>query len=452
VKNNILFPKVFFVSVFILALFAAPQVSNAENGCAASLSSNFTLSVPIVTYAGQAYWADFQYVPNTMDFALTNVGPIADASEFSTCAPATLSPSLELQIPTVIFNGVSYWADFQYDQGVNVTLTRVGPRTSYSLADLVGTWEMNELVSPGPEWMRGTFTIGSDGSLSGTQSASDGSTYTLSSGDTASITTDGIITPMGSDMPSSDSCVMDSGKSMIVCTWTGFDGISTGMTILTKKAATYSLADLAATWGSNELLSPGPWWGRSTGTINSDGSFTGSLSAASDGETGTLSGTFSMTTDGIMTMSGAGINGVPTCAMDSGKRIMACTHTGNCTGTLGSCDGMIIFSKQAASYSMADLAGTWEMNELNGPGPEWMRGTVTIGSDGLLSGTLNVSDGTTQTLRDSSLSITAYGNITATGTNANQSLGCVMDSLKSIMVCTATSSGGDAQMIIFSKS
>jgi hypothetical protein len=96
------------------------------NLCAATLTGNLTLSVPIVTFAGQAYWADFAYVPNTMDIALTNVGVVADASQFSTCAPATLSPSLQLQVPAIIFYGVSYFGDFQYDQGVNFTLTGAG--------------------------------------------------------------------------------------------------------------------------------------------------------------------------------------------------------------------------------------------------------------------------------------------------------------------------------------
>jgi hypothetical protein len=96
------------------------------NPCASTLSGNLTLSVPILTYAGQVYWADFTYVPNTIDFALTNVGVIADASQFSTCTPATLSASLQLQIPATISYGVSYWADFQYDQGVNFTLTGAG--------------------------------------------------------------------------------------------------------------------------------------------------------------------------------------------------------------------------------------------------------------------------------------------------------------------------------------
>jgi hypothetical protein len=61
-----------------------------------------------------------------MDIALTNVGAVADASQFSSCTPATLSTSFQLQIPVILFYGVSYFGDFQYDQGVNLTLTGYG--------------------------------------------------------------------------------------------------------------------------------------------------------------------------------------------------------------------------------------------------------------------------------------------------------------------------------------
>jgi hypothetical protein len=61
-----------------------------------------------------------------MDIALTNAGVVADAGQFSTCAPAAILTSLQLQIPAIIFNGVSYWGDFQYDQGANFTLTGAG--------------------------------------------------------------------------------------------------------------------------------------------------------------------------------------------------------------------------------------------------------------------------------------------------------------------------------------
>jgi hypothetical protein len=96
------------------------------NPCVATLSRNFALSVPILTHAGQAYWADFAYAQNTMAFALTNAGVVTDMSLYGSCTPATLSTNLQLQIPVVMFSGTSYWANFQYGNGVTFILTGVG--------------------------------------------------------------------------------------------------------------------------------------------------------------------------------------------------------------------------------------------------------------------------------------------------------------------------------------
>lgn len=140
------------------------------NNCAATLSNDLTLTVPIVTYVGQAYWAVLQNVPQTETLTLTNAGVVADVSQFSACAPATLSPSLQVQIPVVIFNGVSYWADLQYSQGpigVGMNLTLTGYGAVQNLAALiVGTWTLdaNQTVWPGESTVgyTGTFVLNND--------------------------------------------------------------------------------------------------------------------------------------------------------------------------------------------------------------------------------------------------------------------------------------------------
>ena len=66
--------------------------------CAATLSPSLLLHVPILMYDGQSYWADFQYIYNTMDFFLINIGPVTDISSFGDCV---VSPSLP--ISTCIF-------------------------------------------------------------------------------------------------------------------------------------------------------------------------------------------------------------------------------------------------------------------------------------------------------------------------------------------------------------
>ena len=104
---------------------------------------------------------------------------------------------------------------------------------AYSMADLVGTWESNGLRSPGPWWQRGAVTIGSDGSFTGMFEGSDGSSKSLSG--IFSITADGIITATGSNPNPSHRCVMDSGKSIVVCTNSNDSGSTTEMHIFVKK-------------------------------------------------------------------------------------------------------------------------------------------------------------------------------------------------------------------------
>lgn len=97
---------------------------NSDN-CVANLSNDLRLHVPAISYNGQLYWADFQYAQGN-DITLTDAGLVTDTGSYSSCASSALSPDLKLHIPAVIYNGTSYWADFQYSQGAIFTLTDYG--------------------------------------------------------------------------------------------------------------------------------------------------------------------------------------------------------------------------------------------------------------------------------------------------------------------------------------
>lgn len=99
---------------------------NTSNICAASISNTLKMHVPILSYGSQSFWADFEYVPNTLNFTLTNSGEITETNNFGSCSPSTLSSDLKLHMPVVFYNNVSYWADFQYTQGLIFTLTNAG--------------------------------------------------------------------------------------------------------------------------------------------------------------------------------------------------------------------------------------------------------------------------------------------------------------------------------------
>lgn len=95
-------------------------------GCSAILSANLKIHIPFLTYSGYFFWADFTLIPNTLDFALTNYGPISDASAYSSCTPVTLSPDLKLSVPALLYAGYSFHTDFTYSHDAVFTLTGYG--------------------------------------------------------------------------------------------------------------------------------------------------------------------------------------------------------------------------------------------------------------------------------------------------------------------------------------
>src|SRR5512135_2080413 len=142
---------------------------------------------------------------------------------------------------------------------------------SYSMADLAGTWAGNSLGSGPctPWWERSDMTIAGDGSLAASTLESTGATHDINGGaGTISISTSGVATfSDGAGADVSLEGTMDAGKTVMVWTGTFGGGCAGGteMKVFTKKAASYSMADLVGTWAGNSLASGPctPWWERS---------------------------------------------------------------------------------------------------------------------------------------------------------------------------------------------
>src|SRR5208337_4706695 len=95
---------------------------------------------------------------------------------------------------------------------------------------------------------------------------------------------------------------MDAGKSVMVGTSAADPtGQAVVLRLLTRKAASYSMADLAGTWQMNSLASgPGaPWWERTTITISRKGQFT-SYGTEDGGVVDSAYGTFSISPGGVI--------------------------------------------------------------------------------------------------------------------------------------------------------
>lgn len=319
---------------------------------------------------------------------------------------------------------------------------------AYSLADLEGVWYSNILASgPGsPWWERGTITVSANGSFSGWGQESDGNSDSLTG--TLNISSDGIVTLTDNELVL---CYLEAGKTVMVCTstWTTWIPGTPEMNVFTKKATTYSQADLAGNWEINSLASgPGaPWWMRMTSTIDANGVTSGAVTY-SDGTSKVTTRTMSISSDGIITCTSDCKDPTFRCTLDADKKVAVCTDTWT-TGSPGTTE-LTVMTKMANSYSQSDLTGVWGFNSLSsGSNNVWARTLLTIASDGALSGIESVSDGTTRQA-SGIMSISANGIVT---NDRYANLRCTMDADKTVISCVDTEShnSGTAEMIIMTR-
>lgn len=292
-----------------------------------------------------------------------------------------------------------------------------------------------------------TLNIAADGSYTSTQVDSNGKTGT--SRGKFSITSVGNITDLR-DEPTL-LCNMDAGKTVFACTDTPKSGI-TELGVFTKQNqnTSYALTDLEGTWNGNFVTAGAGtnWWTRMAINIDSNGSVTGGTSVDSAGNTGTPSGNFSITPDGILTWS-AEPNML--CSMDAGKTIIACTDSPDSDSV-----DMAVFTNTGPSYTAADLAGTWSVKSMaTGPSaPDWLRITLTVKPDGTFSYRETYYDGTTNKKNtktgSGTLQITSDGLTINVGKDAN--ILCKMDANETVMSCTETwDNDGSTELVVLTR-
>jgi hypothetical protein len=320
-----------------------------------------------------------------------------------------------------------------------------------TLPNLAGTWNYNSFVSgpSAPWWARGTLTVKPDGTFTGSGKDSNGNPDSPSGA--FSISSDGIVMT-GDGCPDTPLCRIDSGNTVLVCTHIQGDG-SSNLTLFTKQAASYSPADLVGGWEANFLSSgPTPWWVTMSDTTYPDGTYKGTLTPSDGSATGT-SGQMSISPTGMITcLSGDCLSG-----LNNYAAFMAANKTVS-VGTSGAASGQdalfSVFTRQAASYSPADLTGTWQGGSLaSGPGaPWWERDTVTISADGTFTVSWTASD---ESSGDGAgiLSISSDGVITCvSGDCADRTCMSFMDAGKTVAAGTrAWPDGATREIKIFTK-
>jgi len=247
-------------------------------------------------------------------------------------------------------------------------------------------------------------------------------------------------------------CRIDLGNTVLVCT--NISGADTSnLTILTKQTASYSTADLVGNWEGSLLSSgPSPWWVAMSNTIYLDGAYTGIITS-SNGSSAGASGQISISKNGVMSCLSGDCPGRP-----SNYKAFMASNKSVSVGTGVAAQGLDVLlsvaARQAASYSMDDLAGTWRGNSLaSGPGaPYWERDLLTIDADGAFTASWIASDGSSGAERGV-LSISQDGVITCvSGDCADRTFMSFMDAGKTVAAGTRTwPDGATREIEIFTK-
>jgi uncharacterized repeat protein (TIGR03803 family) len=217
-----------------------------------------------------------------------------------------------------------------------------------------------------------------------------------------------------------------------------------------------SIAALAGTWEANAFATGPdlPWWERTTLTVMPDGTFTSS-GTENNGAVDNGSGAFWIFPNGIVpTMTGGGHSNNTLCQIDPGNTVLACTETWPDSST-----NLITYTKQAALYSLADLAGNWGGNYLiSGQTPAWIQDSITVNPDGTYTDTYTESGSNWSTYTGAgTMSISSSGVISRScvsgyclnGTNYSG----FMDAGKTVMLATsgASTSSEGAVLYVYAK-
>lgn len=330
---------------------------------------------------------------------------------------------------------------------VGMLLATAREASAYTVSDLQGTWESNSIASgPGaPWWDRTRALVAADGGFTAFGSDNTGGADTLSAN--LLLSSAGVVTVSSSSVFRG---ALDLGKTIFAGTetWTTDAAGTTELRVALKMAPSYAQSDLTGNWELNIIASgpAAPWWERGRIAVASNGAISGSFTDNS-GASDPVSGTLTLSPGGIITRNGAPSARI---VLDSSRGIFAGTDTwsGFAAGTAE----MSIGLKMAASYTLADLAGTWEFHGVaTGPGaPRWTRTHMAIAANGSFTSWTSQSNGTF-TSTSGTLAITPAGVITRSGSTSARG---VLGAGKTVMVWTSlwtTESPGTTQIEVATK-
>lgn len=332
-----------------------------------------------------------------------NTDPISGTFAITTAGVVSMNPSnpdfsCNLNANKMIMACTETWSSW-LPGTVNMPLM-IKKGTAYAQSDLTGTWDLHQLATVGAHWLRATLVVSAGGSFTGDYNSDNRQSGSFSGALT--IAANGEVTQSNSLMSEpdvSEFCQLDAGKTIIICTSSDRTHGESLVSVYLKKTTGYTQSDLAGTWDSNGLASGTEYlWSRGTITVGGDASYSGTVQQ-STGSSHAVSGTFGITSDGIVTPPDAANN---QCSLDASKTVMACTrdwttehltsemtiYTKNATGSSAPVDGACGTSNGGyfATAPSTDLCSSGTPSNVAGDGPwNWTCQGANGGTDAFCS-------------------------------------------------------------------
>jgi len=250
---------------------------------------------------------------------------------------------------------------------------------TYSLSDLLGTWQRHSLVSFSPNngfWIHGTI-VNTEASSVVHLVLPNGSMDTTITGEDVSISPDGLVTISNDPFAHS---YLSSDKNL----WVGTTKLNNLYTLVFDqkniKGTLYSTSDLKGSWQTHYIVAGGEWtgWIYALSIMDNNGNCISNSLVKSDGESGTTSGgTTLVSSDGVVTMDEmTTYNGF----MSADKKLIVTNMTDG-----GGGGGLSVAQKVVAGtiYSNADLVGKWQIHDILVGSENWTEhGLMTIDANG----------------------------------------------------------------------
>lgn len=327
-------------------------------------------------------------------------------------------------------------------------------KTTYSTADLTGTWQIHGLYIDNPHdknvfngWVYGTTTIDANGNSTAIFTNNLGETTTRNSSTPAIVSARGIMSYPNSDMHG----FISNDKQTVIFTQTDGSG-SYGFFIWQKvnPKSIYTTADLQGNWQLQSIQTnyTNAGVGRGLLVIDANGNSTATTSGPESNEN-TSSFVITINPSGILSIAGMNIHGF----LSPDKQTAFFTQTQE-----NGAYALISLEKQniETSYSAKDLVGLWQMHSIMGTNPNssspaaaWRHSQLTIDPSGNTQVSNAVSNGQTEENSKTSISISSNGIFTGLSPATNTK--GFLSSDKSIGIFTQTDATGGYQLGIMQR-